>query len=75
MKYCRYHQYQKERRELRKRNLQAQTNIAQYLRKHNIDQMIHDAADKSQSTLYESYIALLAKLEAIADTEAAEKEE
>jgi hypothetical protein len=35
---------------------------------------IHDA-DKSQSSLYEAYVALLNKLEAMADTEAAEKEE
>ncbi len=38
--FLRYHQYQKERRELRKRNLQAQTNIAQYMRKHNIEQQV-----------------------------------
>jgi hypothetical protein len=72
--FYRYHQYQKERRELRRRNIQAQTNIAQYLRKHNIDQQIHDA-DKSQSSLYDSYVALLSKLESMADTEEAEREE
>ena len=32
-----YHQLLKEKRDLRKRNAQAQTNICQYLRKHNID--------------------------------------
>ncbi len=32
-----YHSLQKEKRELRKRNAQAQTNICQYMRKHSID--------------------------------------
>ena len=43
-----YYALMKEKRELRKRNAQAQTNICQYLRKHNIDLFSHMGADKSQ---------------------------
>ena len=43
-----YHSLLKEKKELRKRNAQAQTNICQYLRKHNIDLFPHLEADKSQ---------------------------
>lgn len=44
-----YHALLKEKRELRKRNAQAQTNICQYLRKHNIDLFPHlTELDKSQ---------------------------
>ena len=43
-----YYALMKEKRDLRKRNAQAQTNICQYLRKHNIDLFSHMGADKSQ---------------------------
>ena len=43
-----YYALMKEKRDLRKRNAQAQTNICQYLRKHNIDLFSHLGADKSQ---------------------------
>ena len=43
----RYHSLLREKRELRKRNAQAQTNICQYLRKHSID-LFPPIADRSQ---------------------------
>jgi dynactin complex subunit len=43
-----YQSLQREKRELRKRNAQAQTNICQYLRKHSIDLFASADPDKSQ---------------------------
>ena len=48
----RYHALLREKRELRKRNAQAQTNICQYLRKHSIDLFPPQAAEKSQVFIY-----------------------
>ena len=47
----RYHSLLREKRELRKRNAQAQTNICQYLRKHSID-LFPPIADRSQVNIY-----------------------
>ena len=46
-----FHALAKEKKELRKRHAQAQTNICQYLRKHNIDLFPRLEADKSQVRL------------------------
>ena len=43
----RYHALLKEKKELRRRNNQAQTNICNYLRKHNID-LFPPIKDKNQ---------------------------
>ena len=51
----RYHSLLREKRELRKRNAQAQTNICQYLRKHSID-LFPPIADRSQVNIYSLYI-------------------
>ena len=59
-----YHRLQKQKKDLRKRNLQAQTNIAQYMRKHGI-QIIHGNPfdfDRSQASLREEYNQLLNKV-------------
>ncbi len=66
----RYYQYQKERRELKRRNLQAQTNIVQYLRKHKINNLTHagppDMAGKShEETLAAEYSKMLKKIDAL----------
>lgn len=45
---ARYYALLKEKKELRKRNNQAQTNICQYLRKHNID-LFSSATDPDKS--------------------------
>ena len=50
-----YHALLKEKRELKKRNAQAQTNICQYLRKHNIDLFPHLEVDKSQVLFFSSF--------------------
>jgi uncharacterized protein YpiB (UPF0302 family) len=44
-----------KKRELKKRNAQAQTNICQYLRKHNIDLSPMGHSDKSQQSLRDDY--------------------
>ena len=67
-----FHKLQKERRDLRKRNLRAQTNIAQYMRKHGVDIVTLHDADRSQSSLRDEYNELLNKIEELAaakDTE------
>ena len=53
----RYHSLLREKRELRKRNAQAQTNICQYLRKHSID-LFPPIADRSQVNIYSLYYLL-----------------
>lgn len=50
---------------MRRRNLQAQTNIAQYFRKHKLNLYPTDP-DKSQSTVREEYSSLLQKIEVLA---------
>ena len=59
-----YHRLQKQKKDLRKSNLQAQTNIAQYMRKHGME-IIHGHPldfDRSQASLREEYNQLLNKV-------------
>ena len=53
----RYHSLLREKRELRKRNAQAQTNICQYLRKHSID-LFPPIADRSQVNIYINHVSI-----------------
>ena len=61
----RYYQHQKDRRELRRRNLQAQTNIAQFFRRHKMNPFPSDA-ERSQGSVREEYARLLKGIEVLA---------
>ena len=59
-----YHRLQKQKKDLKKRNLKAQTDIAQYMRKHGME-IIHAHPldfDRSQASLREEYNHLLTKV-------------
>ncbi len=61
----RFYNFQKERRELRRRNLQAQTNIAQHFRRHKLNLFPGDAR-RSRAAVREDYCRLLRRIEALA---------
>ena len=61
--------------DLRKRNLQAQTNIAQYVRKHGMEVIGPDTFDRSQTSLREEYNQLLTKIESLAEAKDEEEEQ
>ena len=61
----RYYAHQKDRRELRRRNLQAQTNIAQFFRRHKLNPFPSDA-ERSQGSVREEYARLIKGIEALA---------
>ncbi|XP_059079655.1 uncharacterized protein LOC131877856 [Tigriopus californicus] len=57
-----YYHYQKERREIRRRNIQAQVNIAQYFRKHQMNMFPSDH-ERSQTSLKDEYQQVLKRIE------------
>ena len=70
-----YNRLQKQRKDLRKRNLQAQTNIAQYMRKHGMEIIAPHDIDRSQTSLREEYNQLLNKIEDLAAAKEDEEEQ
>ncbi len=61
----RFYACQKERRELRRRNAQAQTNIAQHFRRHKLNLFPSDP-QRSQAEVKEEYGRTLRKIEVLA---------
>ena len=59
-----FYQCQKDRRELKRRNLQAQTNIAQYFRKHKLNPFPSDK--RSDDAIHEEYSRMLRGIEGLA---------
>ena len=60
-----FYQCQKDRRELKRRNLQAQTNIAQYFRKHKLTPFPADKK-RGDDALNEEYSKMLRGIEGLA---------
>ena len=60
-----FYQCQKDRRELKRRNLQAQTNIAQYFRKHKLNPFPADKK-RGDDALNEEYSRMLRGIEGLA---------
>ena len=67
----RYYAYQKDKRELKRRNLQAQTNIAQFFRKHKLNPYPGEA-QRTQTAVRDEYDRLLHKIELLANEKDAE---
>ncbi|XP_071747160.1 uncharacterized protein [Lepeophtheirus salmonis] len=69
-----YHALIKEKRELRKRNAQAQTNIVQYFRKHKMD-LFSGKTESNPEHLKEEYSNLLQKMVSLNDKKMKENTE
>ena len=62
-----YHSLYKEKRDLRKRNIQAQTNIVQYFRRHKMD-LFSSKEDVSPDILRAEYSSLLDKMLSLSES-------